>query len=463
MAQHLLVLGIVMEDYDFASLFLSEVEHKKHELLKYFALKDGMYSAIEYLRRKLLRHWISIESDRIRKAQERAKSINVIAVDGSLQGNFYAHGRALYVIRSVAFSTSGSERYLTVEFDASTRSKSVISAMRLLAERCEYEVALKMLSHMSHTTPSAILLDGSLYTRLVHLPAEIAVDRNKTAYIRTMRSFLELYTEASRLGIPILGISKDSLSEHLRLALLREAIVELLTVLAERGVIEPKALKSAMPLRQLLRMCASYVDKHMHNSLESSIIRELLSDLKHRRSDYAFLMTLHLPPGHSSPLLVGCLRRRCVKRFRELEERGILEFVTRRWRSSADERGSSQKFIAEASQVLMRLRRIPALYILYVIAEPGAIPIRVEILPPVEKSPSFFSFENVRFTSIPEDLLERVLDVVLGGYADVTIYNTWLFAAHRLAKISSKEFQAYEAYLRNLGLNLIPRRRIWLG
>ncbi len=462
-----------MEESDFTGLFLQEVNSKRDELINYFKVTSSDPSTVpvtEYIQRKLIEVWKSLSSDYIEKLRDEKDKLRIIAVDSSLYGRFYAQGKALYIIRSVAVSRQKSLRHLIIEYDTSTHSRNVSRTMKLLAESSEYLVALKALSQIPKEDPTVIVLDGSLYTRLIHTPMEFNVDRNRDAYIKALSSFLLLYAEASSREVPIIGIAKDSLSEHLRIVLIKEAISDILEVLVDKGIKVPNnTIRETSSIVEFFNYCERLVRKleNRYKKLEEiALLRKFIDELKHRHSDYNLLMSFNLPPGFSLPLLVGCMRGKCYRRIKKLKEYGILKFVTKIWKNTLKELDDfhAREFIAEASKLLLNLIKLPPLYVLYILPEQRALPLRIELLlPNTINDISFFSFRNVRFTSLPSQVLDMVLNVVLNNYADMSVYNTWLFAAHRIAKISLKEFQAYEAYLRNLGLDLIPRRRIWLG
>ncbi len=456
-----------MEFNDGAELLLKELDSVKDELIEYFSVQPRDPSRLELS--KLARSlWVRLPEERILKAQAEASSLGVIAVDSSLQGEIYAHGRALYMLRSVAVSPWETRCILKVEFDASTKSRSITSVMRLLAETLEYKAALQLLRNTPPNSRTVVLLDGSLYVRLARTPVEYLVDRHRDAYLIAMEAFLELYEEALKRNAVIVGISKDSLSEHFKLALTRELICGILTQELS-GKLSSKLAE--LPLTKLLSLTKLALGKESLSSNSKRMLRSLLRELHRRHSDFSFIMGLDVGTGFSTPMLLGCLRTRCLRRFNMVVKHGVVEAVRIIWRrhiralQSLGTPSEARLFIRRASRILLSLKQIPAIITMYVMPREHDIPLRVDILPTTESPslPSFYEFRNVRFTSANLDRLNLVLDIVLGGYADPRVYNTWLYVAHRAAKLTKKEFTALESFLRGVGLNLIPRRRRWVG
>ncbi|RLF25110.1 MAG: hypothetical protein DRN15_00170 [Thermoprotei archaeon] len=458
----------------FIDLVTEEISRRREELFRYFnSALEG--ETLEHLiEMKFKEHWMPLPS-----ASE--EELQVIAVDSSYVGRIYAHGRSLHIIRSVAVSSSGDiERDLRVEYNASTRPRTITNLVRMLAEGLEYEVAERLLRRLQQGNV-LVLLDGSLYSKLVHVPSEFKVDRNKDAYLTCMDSFLRLCKRASDLGALIVGVAKDSMSEHLRLYLYLEVAHDLLssmmTKLRVRGE-NPAMLKtleavlkvwSLLPIPQrvaFLRKLVKAQGLGAYVMNELSLLAELITDLGRRESDYHLLMRFAKSEGCSKPLIIGCLRKRCREKFECLNEKGVVKFVEDTWPLTIRELERSPSRLKEfktwAGRVIMRTKELPAIITFYVLLRKGDIPLRVDIMVPSQDLPKFYSFHNIIEAKVNSGIIERILMMLVKGYADTSVYNIWLFSAHHIVKMSRDEFEALENALRNMGIMLIPRRRMLL-
>ncbi|RLF17013.1 MAG: hypothetical protein DRJ66_01885 [Thermoprotei archaeon] len=437
---------------DFVDIFIEEINKMKNDLIEYFNIsspRNLIESRIEY---EFTSRWLSLDDVKDKGSHDELDKYTFIAVDSSYQGSSYAHGRSLYVIRSIAIDSGGrTYRDLTLEYNASQRPRTLSNVVKLLAESSEYRVALRAIR--STNGIPVVLLDGSIYTRLVHLPTEHPADRHKDVYLRAMQALINLIDELrSRKGL-LVGIVKDSTSEHLRLALIKSTIISLLS---DDDLLQKDSISAFF--KTVRKKIARLDDNEIKR-----IIRDLLRRLRFRESDYYVIMRYAKKPGISRPLILGCLRSRCLKKFHIIEKRGVLNFVTRTWRRHIEELGDDkEKFIKEACKTLLRLKTIPVIFTTYVLPRFGEPPLRVDVLVP-EVRKSFFSFHDVNFVREIPEYVKLVLNRVIDDYVDVTMYNPLLFAAHRLAKITKREFKLYEIALRNMGVNLMPRRRMWVA
>jgi len=445
----------VLNIEDFVDIFVKEVSEVKDKLMSYFSLDAPQDIIEERMRYEFLSHWIPLE-ELPSIDDHKLEEYSIIAVDSSHQGSWYAHGKALHIIRAIAIDDRGQLfRQLTVEYNASQRPRTISNIVKLLAEASEYDACLKAVR--STDKRPIVLLDGSLYSRLAHPPVEYLADRHKHVYIETMRVFTELVDEVrTKRGI-LVGVVKDSTSEHLRLAILKNVILSFLPGLEEVAYGES--------IFQLFKAVSKEMrklgDEHVKKTL-----RKLLNKLRFRESDYSIIMRYSRNTGFTRPLLVGCLRSRCFKKFAFIEKEGILSFVLKTWKRHMRtlNKIDVEEFKREAGKVLLKLKSLPVLFTSYVLPRTNELPLRIDVLVPRLESKRFFSFNNVIFVNreLPSEVL-LIVKKIVDDYADLTMYNPLLFAAHRMAKITRREFKLYEIALRNMGVNLIPKRRVWVA
>ena len=440
---------------DFVDIFINEVNEVKDMLMNYFSLDTPQDIIEERVRYEFLSHWISLE--RLLSIDDhKLDEYSIIAVDSSYQGSWYAHGKALHIIRAVAIDDRGRTfRHLMLEYNASQRPRTISNVVKLLAEASEYNVCLKAVRDIDK--PPIVLLDGSLYSRLAHPPVEYLADRHKHVYIETMRSFIELIDEVGKKGGILVGVVKDSTSEHLRLAILKNIILSFLPEL------EDVALEGS--ISKLFKMTSKELRKIDDDHVKKAL-RKLLNKLRFRESDYSIIMRYAERAGFTRPLLVGCLRSKCFKKFTFIEKVGILSFVLKTWKRHMKtlDKDSREEFKREACSVMLKLKSIPAIFTSYVLPRANELPLRIDVLMPQLELKRFFFFNNVNFVNEePPSEIFLIVKKIVNDYADLTMYNPLLFAVHRMAKITRREFKLYEIALRNMGVNLIPKRRVWVA
>ncbi len=99
-------------------------------------------------------------------------------------------------------------------------------------EMLEFQAAIDALKNGVEC--SAILIDGSLYGRAMHVPVETKIEEDRTAVLEFFRTYKELLDLCKEKGILIAGVSKESRATFYRDFLLKQIFVEELEKIRRR-------------------------------------------------------------------------------------------------------------------------------------------------------------------------------------------------------------------------------------
>jgi hypothetical protein len=72
-----------------------------------------------------------------------------------------------------------------------------------------YRVSLQAIGHLDGSR-KAVLIDGSLYGRMMHLPVDSPVERDRDFLIEYMDVYSKLLDACRREDVLLIGVSKDS-------------------------------------------------------------------------------------------------------------------------------------------------------------------------------------------------------------------------------------------------------------
>ena len=163
---------------EFLDEFAASLAPKK-DAVKDKVLKGTPNPLADRFREKFPSFWVKI--DEPAKLGASLSELSVMAVDSSVYSNLLSTGGVFYVVRSLAVCRE--KEYKRLESDVffskggSVTDRDFISVkMELL----EFQVAIDALK--SGSDCGTILIDGSLYGRLVHIPLESKVEEEPVSY-----------------------------------------------------------------------------------------------------------------------------------------------------------------------------------------------------------------------------------------------------------------------------------------
>ncbi|MGC9107895.1 MAG: DNA double-strand break repair nuclease NurA, partial [Infirmifilum sp.] len=154
----------------------------------------------------------------------------IFAVDSSTGIVEVRGGGVVLVARSMALAPfSKSFRKLIVDALYPRDTRDFEEYVRLMREHIEHAVALESLED----EPEFILIDGSLYGRMIHVLMELDLEGREDFMFEYVRTYSDFLTQAVKRGVTVLGVSKDSRSTLFKEELLKKKVLE---VASESGV-----------------------------------------------------------------------------------------------------------------------------------------------------------------------------------------------------------------------------------
>ena len=408
----------------FADLFVEELRRKKEEVLRVVGAGADLASRYSRL---LERVWVG------GVCAKRSFS-RVFAVDSGSDEVEVAGGGVLLVTRSVALSTDGSElRRLRLDalFPRSVRDYEDFK--RLLREHLEHLAALDALEGGAEL----VLLDGSLYGRMIHVIRELEVEGREDFLLEYVETYGELLTRALKAGVVVAGVSKDSRSTVLKEELLLSELRRLLSGVDSHVREQVMALWES--LRRRPRQALEALRRLLREGLDPAVY-EVFEEARRATPDSKIIMAVGLGAGYTLPLRLSLERVSMgitdlvVRGAREEVALSLLEKVFPR---AADRDGEA--FRGRAASVLERLRSYPPVFTTYVVFSRGDDPVRVDVVA-AGVAPTL---EGSRLLSSVPDFVERVVSHLACMYAGRQGYNMLLLEADRRVRTTPESMELY--------------------
>lgn len=201
---------------DFLDSFIEELKSKS-ERIKLEC--SGKSSKIETeLERAFEKFWIPQDLP-----NSSPSEFSVLAIDSSSQYIATSNGGIFYVVRALALSKNRRYRELVTDFDfTSDSSYEAVHVIHRKMEWLEHRVALQA---VKDGFDGLLLMDGSIYGRLAHIPIETGYVNDRAFMLKYFETVIELLEACRRERVPIIGISKES-----RTAFFREFLVKTIAV-----------------------------------------------------------------------------------------------------------------------------------------------------------------------------------------------------------------------------------------
>ncbi|RLE55660.1 MAG: hypothetical protein DRJ40_07800 [Thermoprotei archaeon] len=457
-------LGYVMSTDLFFDLFVKEVEEKltNGNSGTEFTMKPKIPTILFNEIKKL---WVS-------ELPKRTTNCSIVAVDGGIRSLGLEGGREVVITRAIAVTSSGARaRQLRVEL-----SKLQGFALKLsLLTQVECSVALEALEKVPNV--DYLLLDGSLYYRVVHAlhrilrPREIADTYYLPELIMTVTYVATLLKRCRELNVVPLFITKDSSSRMLKDYVISNIIYEQLyenKLLTDLEDITTELLLKARNLYSVTwvkhyRANLEKLQQHLR-AAPTNVAEELIHCielwLQPHITDVDLIRSTVTTIGFSRPLNIGLIDIHLDNLLQVLErsKKRVLDRISDALKMRINEVLGNESYWY--TLLMNALKTIPTLYMTYIRVTPDDTPLAIEI-PNFRSSMGFVEFRSRRLSSELEIL--DPLSIVVSGYRNSTVYNVWLYLAHQYATFRSTQFRSYvkylEAHLSKYGLILRKKRR----
>ncbi|MEM2936778.1 MAG: DNA double-strand break repair nuclease NurA, partial [Candidatus Bathyarchaeia archaeon] len=281
----------------FLDLFIREVRGKK----------DGMREGLEKGRTSLLdedlkalfnQHWHPLPKGEI-------GGLHLLAVDGSVGLREYANGSRFYVTRAYGI-TNRREKFRQLETGVFLSRGNEKDVGRYISQKTEYvemKTALEAVPNLKGAE-KLILIDGSLYGRMMHPLMDSPVDGDRAFLLEYMNLYAKLFKECRDADVLLVGVSKDSRAEFLRDEFLRQICSK-----------ELQGLRTSLSSEEIraLERCIEDLEESPDSSFRIfHVLRrkhgplldrfeQILLEFLHAGSDFQLVLNFASQPGHSTP------------------------------------------------------------------------------------------------------------------------------------------------------------------
>ena len=428
---------------EFASSIIS-----KQDAVKDKVLKGTPNPLADRFREKFPSFWVDIGDQA--KLGVGISELSVMAVDSSVYSNLLSTGGVFYVVRSLAVCRD--VEYKRLESDVFfSRGGSVTDRdfISVKMEMLEFQVAIDALK--SGYDCGTILIDGSLYGRLVHIPLESKVEEERLVLIDYFRVYRELLDLCRKNNVLLVGVAKESRSTSFRDFLLSLVYKEELEKLDidddDARKLKPLFMEVVDNFTSGLQKFEKFGQKY---GVKLETIRMILEELARSRPDYQLVMNFAESVGYTKPLLLGSPPR--LARKLEALRSDAKSYVRKNFPNTLRERGKG--FVDEAAQVIAGIPDFPAIVSFYVLFDRRDSPIRIDI-------PCWGQrLVDVGWHKPVSMDLEAVLKVLATGYCGLDCHNLWLKNVDERVRLKKKTVDnIYVPYMEKLFGEKIIRGR----
>ncbi len=388
--------------------------------------------------------------DRSDSLSAKVSELNVMAVDSSVYSNLLSTGGVFYVVRSLGVCRGFQQKWLESDvFFSRGGSVAEREYLTVKMELAEFQVALDALK--SGLDCSTILIDGSLYGRLVHVPLESKVEEDRLVLLNYFRVYRQLLDACKQSGVTLVGVAKESRSTAFRDYLLSLVFEKAL----EEAGLEDSAIKLIKPLFMEVADDASFGLQRFQRFKQKyggkvDVIGLILEELARSRPDYQVIMRYAKVLGYTQPLLLGASPRleRRLRQFQSHPE----DYVKRNFPNAIREIGKG--VIDEVAGVIADIADFPAILSFYVLFDLRDSPLRIDI-------PCYSTrFGDVGWHKPFSADLSEVLKVLATGYCGLDCHNLWLKNVDERVRLKKKTVDnIYVPYLEKLFGEKIIRGR----
>lgn len=435
----------------FLDLFLQELQEKREAFRRRLTGEEA--SELDGLLKKaFFREWRELPSP-------KTEDFHVIAVDSGRSMREYAAGSLMYICRAGAY-TSWGKQYRRVVSNAhmiSSPRERLIDLVSLRSEHLEHQVALEAVQTSSEV--DLVLLDGSLYGRITHVPIAFNYPGERDLYLRFMQTFIRLLEECRKRKILILGISKDSVARHLTRLLLETVKVQVLQRLEQmlsasdfeqlNQYLETKDKQSVSAIRFLRNLSLG--------DSQEQLLWDLLYELRRPRPDFALIQAWTETAGYTTP----------IEPYPDMplfkyESKDPDDYVRRRFVNAYNDYQREEDFENWAIPVMQETFQLPTFVTFCAKLAHNDTPMRIDM-------PAFNAGLPTRISQIsasrmldpPPQRVTDVLKLLRGEYGGPELYNVFLVRADQEARLPMSDVTTlYEPLVeKELKIPLVPKRR----
>lgn len=405
---------------DFLESYIRELNAKSGRMKSGYTAKSSKV-ALE-LKKAFERFWISADFP-----SSSPSEFSVLAVDSSSQHIVTSNGGIFYVVRALALSKSKRYRELVTDFDfTSDSSYDAVYSIHRKMEWLEHKVALQAVKDGFN---GFILLDGSIYGRLVHIPIETGYVNDRAFMLKYFETVIELLKTCRENNIPIIGISKESRTAFFREFLIKTIASEMADEMGLNTEKIERLISLALDNRRMAVKELEKIEEEKNINILSGLIEELFA----RKPDFQLILSYAETVGYTTPLLLGASVRwrRSYKRIARDPE----GFVKSNFPISSRDRN----FVDWALDIVNSISDLPAIVSFHLLPAINDTPMRVDV-------PAWIFGIGKKLSEVgwPEAVsvdLSEILRLISAGYCGLENYNVWLKAVDDEVKLRRDVFE----------------------
>lgn len=405
---------------------ISQIREKRDPLRQ--KIMHGMTSELDSdLGKELSRNWFPA-------IDVGAPDKEVVAVDGSRGIRPFASGTIFYVARALAIYRGDSFRTLEVDaFLSKGKSTDIEVFVNRRMEWLEFKAAIKAIED-GNLSNVIVLIDGSLFGRLTHLPRDQPAEGMRSFMIDYFETYYQLLDLCRKRRILLLGVSKDSRSSFLRNFLLDKILENELNHLdiplsakLELNRVFHEVFEAPAEAFEAFRKLKNIYDSKLHK------VEQILWEAFAARTDHQLIRTYIDQPGHTIPIELSVSRRTSAL-IQELKTKPG-GYVSKHFKESLLEAPSPEQFRNRASETLSKIPGFPCMVSFHVLLDRRDTPVRID-------TPSW---SLNRETTISELVggravllnVNSIVSLLLKGYAGLKDYNIWLKRVDEKVRLSN--------------------------
>jgi len=432
---------------EFLEEFASSIGNKK-EVLKEKIFRGKPNPLQDTFRKHFEPLWTPLENTG--EFASNLSELGVTAVDSSVYMNPLSTGGIFYVIRSLAVCKGKEQKKL--ETNVFFTKSGLLEAHYYIGtkmEMLEFQVVIDALR--SGFKCNAILIDGSLYGRAMHVPVETKIEEDRTAVLEYFKTYVELLDLCRKNDILIAGVSKESRATFYRNFLLKLIFSEELEKVdieaGDKRRLEAVFLETLDNEKTAFSKFDKLKVKH-GSKLES--VELVLTELASSRPDYQLVMNFAGKIGHTQPLVLGPSARAASRMLPFSSD--PKKYVIKNFPITTREKGT--EFVDWASKVISGIPSFPSFISFYLLLDVRDSPMRIDV--PCWEQP-------LSKTGWPKPIdvnLQVLLKIMINGYCGLDAYNLWLKNVDERVKLKRRVVdEMYFPYMEKLFQSKIIRGR----
>jgi hypothetical protein len=435
----------------FLDLFLYELQEKRDAFRRRLTGEEST-ELDGLLKAAFQNEWHELPS-------EIKADLRVIAVDSGRSTREYAPGSFMYICRASAI-TSWGPTYRQLSSNAhmiASPREQLIDLVSIRSEHIEHQVALQAVEDASDV--DIVLLDGSLYGRITHVPISFNYPGERDLYLRYMRTFMQLLEECRKRKILILGISKDSVARHLTRILLETLKVQVLKDLSPAlSSSDIDQLTQLFNLENKQSVSARSILKEIQlSNNQYDLVWDLLYELRRPRPDFSLIHPWTETAGYTTPIEPYP----DVPLFK-YESKDPTAYVRRRFVDAYNDYDREEAFEEWAIPVMKDFFQMPTFVTFCAKFSYNDTPMRIDMPAFSAGLPTRISqMSSSRLLDPPPTRVNEVLGTLRGEYGGLELYNVYLVKADQEARLPMSDVRKlYEPLIeKELKIPLTLKRR----